>query len=406
MNIVLFSPSWPQHSDANGIVTYCAHMKEALEGAGHQVFILSHYMHHECVEGAYKITYKPSFYDRIIGSIGERLFPGFEQYYYGAKGIVETLKKIQAICPVDILEVEESFGWHYYIARRVDIPVVMRLHGPHVLGCKVFGKPMDEYDRQRCRREQRAFKSASYVNAPSQWVVDEVKNRYAPLWRIARVFGNPIKLGAPDKRWNIEQCDQRKILFVGRFDLLKGGDVIIEALAKVMAVIPEVHLVFAGPDKGLLQADGSLLFVDDMLQRHIPGEQRGQIHCLGQVDKETIAQLRMQCHLSITASRSEVFGYTVVESMAAGMPVVAPNIAGVAELFEDNISGLYFQPGNADEMASHIISFMQDVSQSAQVGEQAYQRCVQEFSLEKIAEKAAAYYSDVIEAHKAGCKVK
>lgn len=396
MNIVLFSPSWPQHSDANGVVTYCAHMKAALEKQGHRVFIICGYMHGDGCEDAYQMSYQPSFLEETVGRIGERFFAGFKQYYYGAKAIVATLKKIESVCPIDLLEIEESFGWHRYIAKAVNFPVVMRFHGPHFLGCKVFGKAMDAYDFNRCRREEKAFKQAKYVNAPSRWVLDEVQKRYAPHWTLEAVFGNPIDLASGDDRWQISHCDQQHVLFVGRFDLLKGGDVIIEAFAKVLEAMPSAVLTFAGPDKGLLQEDGSLVHMPEMVKRCIPERHWSQIRCLGQVDKHTIARLRKQCHISITASRSEVFGYTVIESMATGVPVVAPRVAGVAELFKDGESGLYFEPGNAKDMSLRMIELMSGVIDSEHLGAQGYQRCADEFSLECVAQKALDYYGDVV----------
>ncbi len=395
MKIILFSPTWPQYEDANGVVTYCANMKLALEKAGHSVIILTSRLEMECDENVFEISYRPSLIKGLIVRLREYFDPGYAQYFYGSRAIAATLKKIKRKYKSYLMEIEESFGWHKYIAPCVNFPVVMRLHGTHFLNCKVAGKAMDQYDVNRIRRERESFENALYVNSPSNWVIKKINQEYQKNWQTTAVFGNPIDVDGLSS-WCPDSFNEKVLLFVVRLDRLKGGDIIIKAFAGVLSAYPDVRLVFAGPDSGVILDDGQVAHMQDLLAINVQKDSRSQVLCLGKVDKKTIDALRVQSSIAITASRSEVFGYSVLESMAAGMPVFAPCVAGVAELFEDGVSGLYFLPENAESMTDKIVDLINDKSKAISLGQQSRLRVEREFSIDVIAKKVVSHYEKVI----------
>ena len=142
---------------------------------------------------------------------------------------------------------EESFGWPHSVCEAISIPVCVRLHGPWFLNGTVLGVPADENFREKLRDEGRAIKIADAVSAPSGDVLERVREFYGLALPDAEVIPAPTLPIAAAYRWRLEDCDRKQVLFIGRFDRHKGGDLIIEAFGRVLEVIPDARLLFCGP---------------------------------------------------------------------------------------------------------------------------------------------------------------
>ncbi|MFT6221657.1 MAG: glycosyltransferase involved in cell wall biosynthesis [Candidatus Endobugula sp.] len=398
MNIIIFSPSWPKGVDANGIVTYCDNMVSALKRKGHRVFVLAG----SRGEGAagndcFNVTgYKPSFLDRVFGRIGEFFSTGFNQYYLGAKSILYGIREIEKKAKIDVLEMEESFGWHYFLQKRVDFPIAMRLHGPHYINGTMGYKELTASDLQRFKREERAFRAARYVNAPCRWILDEPQKKFGISWPVQKVFFNPISVLNEDECWSPSTYIKKQVLFVGRFDAHKGGDLVIQAFAKVLAFDSAVTLIFAGPDRGIELPGGETLFVHNAIKKYIPQSQEGCVEYVGLADAEQVKLLRQQSHFTIMASRNENFPYAVIESLASAAPIIAANVGGIREVFDDKVSGVFFEGSNVDDLADRMIALLQDDCLLRDISVNAYNHCQSFFSPDLIAQKAVSFYEQAI----------
>ena len=56
--------------------------------------------------------------------------------------------------------------------------------------------------------------------------------------------------------WHLDTCDKNTILFVGRFDVRKGADIVLKAFRLILKAFPSAKLIFVGPDVGLPGANG------------------------------------------------------------------------------------------------------------------------------------------------------
>src|SRR4029453_8125800 len=73
----------------------------------------------------------------------------------------------------------------------------------------------------------------------------------------------------------------------------------------------------------------------------------------------------------------------VLEAMAAGKPIVATTVGGLAEAMEDGVSGLLVPPGDADALAEAVVSLLRDPERAARLGREARRALEERFSLEK-----------------------
>jgi glycosyltransferase involved in cell wall biosynthesis len=62
----------------------------------------------------------------------------------------------------------------------------------------------------------------------------------------------------------------------------------------------------------------------------------------------------------LVCSRSEAFGRVTIEGMFAGRPVIGARSAATAELIQDGINGLLYNPGDSKDLAAKIISIYRD----------------------------------------------
>ena len=150
---------------------------------------------------------------------------------------------------------------------------------------------------------------------------------------------------------------ENKSINIGIFNLLaigslitrKGVETIIEALSRLYA--PQnyrLSVVGDGPElnnlKELAKQKSLSQFVD----------------FIGQVPPNQIASYFHNADAFILASHSEGRPNVVLESFAAGVPVIASDIDGVRELLKENENGMTFPPGNASELAIKIEELQQD----------------------------------------------
>ena len=232
------------------------------------------------------------------------------------------------------------------------------------------------------------------------------RHRHAMFWsKCAAFYGLELPdaevIAAPtlpvptSKRWRFGDCNPHEVVFIGRFDRHKGGDLIIEAFQKVLKAVPEAKLLFVGPDRGCKADDGRLWNIEEFIQDRIPGAlQTRRVEWLGNepLPFPRLADIRRKGMVAVICSRYENFPLTVVEAMALGCPTVAANAGGISEIVRDGVNGLLHQPGDSADLASKIIQLLNNPTQAAKLGEQAATYCEQRFYPDVVAQHLIDFY--------------
>ena len=71
------------------------------------------------------------------------------------------------------------------------------------------------------------------------------------------------------------------------------------------------------------------------------------------------------------------------EAMLNELPIVAPNMAGYPEVVDEGVTGLLFEPGNADDLADKIRYLWDNPSVCKQMGQAGHQKALSQYSSEK-----------------------
>ena len=292
---------------------------------------------------------------------------------------------------------EEAFGWASWARRKVAIPVVVRLHGPWFLNGPLQGAPDDDTFRRRVREEGESIRTADEVTAPSRDVLERTRSYYGLELEGAAVIPNPMPSVPAERRWRPEGCDPGLVLFVGRFDRHKGGDLMIDAFAEVAREFPGVRLCFVGPDLGVSGGDGVRWGLADYVRDRIPGAlESGRVEWLGQQPSTAVAKLRRRARVTVVCSRYETFGLTATEAMAHGCPLVATRTGALPEVVRDGVDGLLCRPDDPSDLARAIGRLLADPDLAARLGERAAEECGNRYHPAVIAGQLMEHYEEVI----------
>ena len=91
----------------------------------------------------------------------------------------------------------------------------------------------------------------------------------------------------------------------------------------------------------------------------------------------------------VLASYSETYGLVTIEAMASGLPIVATNAGGTAEIIANQETGLLFKPKNSDELADKLLKLIDNRGLAEEIAQKAQLDAVKRFSHKTQAERWA-----------------
>lgn len=403
--IAYFTPGWPPQTFPNGIVTYVSAMIEGMQKLEHQLYVLTPHLDRSQALGlSHQSVIQLSSHrsnnalGRVFDALSARIAPESAFRTGFARDLNQSIKSLTAKGRLDLLEIEESFGLAGLLRDRLPLPVVVRLHGPWFLNGEVMGFLQDESFVRRIQREGQAIAAAFALTAPSRDVLEQTRRYYnLPLER-AVVIPCPIACTPKEQRWQAHHCDPNVIAFIGRFDRHKGGDLIIDAFAQVLQDFPEARLIFAGPDRGLIDDRGRVWHLEEYVQDRLPGAlEAGRIEWLGQQPPSVLQELRRRAQVTVIASRYDNFPYTVLEALSLGCPIVGACTGGIPEIIMHEFSGLLFQAGDASDLATQIRRLLSNPELAAQLGQQAGKECANRFDVDVVAKQSSDFYRETLQ---------
>jgi len=208
--------------------------------------------------------------------------------------------------------------------------------------------------------------------------------------RIAGHEGRPsaqVILGGVDtERFSpVDRSSQGKVLFVGRLRMLKGVDVLIEAIARLHAQGRPVTaaLVGAGADRSAFEAQIARCGLSDAI-RFAGAMPARQAFALGSV--------------LVVPSRAESLPYIVLEGAAAGKPMVTTNVGGIPEIY-GQMADTLIAPNDPGALAAAIARTLDHPQQAYIYAAALRDRVSQAFSVDHMVDGVLAAYAEALAAH-------
>ena len=182
-----------------------------------------------------------------------------------------------------------------------------------------------------------------------------------------RLFKNPLVIGS-----------------AAVLEARKGHEILLEAAALLKAdgVNLSYQLAGAGPLRHQLEQQAAHLGLQE------------EVQFLGFVSD--ISKFLAAIDIFVMPSLHEGLGVAVLEAMAAGKPVVASRVGGLAESVADGVTGILVPPANATALAQGIAKLVHDRSLAREMGLRGQERVARHFTLEQMAAANESYYYELL----------
>ena len=392
IRIGLVTPAWPGHNTANGITTSVFHLALGLHDIGQTPVVFSRVIDGEMPKDiplAQTIRPPWSLFDRVMSKLSRAHIEKVNRRQR-IEALAGAIQKTQADQGLDVLIIEETQGWAGDIIPHVSVPVVICLHGPWLIHKHLQSWGSEAEDQAREAAEKKAFLAAAGLLSPSQNVLAAIEDAYdlgdVPRQVIANSYGPPA---------GQVTSYEGPILFIGRYDLHKGGDTVLAAFDALAQADAGARLSFVGPDRGLLHPDGTRTMLDSDVAA-LSDDARARLSILGQQDSTQIMKMRKTHPIALIASRYENMNYTLLEAMGAGQAIVSTNVGGPAEVLKDGETALLVPPDDPDAMAKALKRLLDDPALAARLGQAARAEIESTFHPNTIAAETVAFCHKVI----------
>ncbi len=169
----------------------------------------------------------------------------------------------------------------------------------------------------------------------------------------------------------------------------KGHDILIEAMARVHDKMPEARCWIAGS----MEHEPSTV---EALRENIASRQLdGTVSLLGR--RRDVPDLLHAADVFVLSSRQEGFPITILEAMAAGRPVIAPDVGGCAEAVVHGETGLIVPPEAPEALGEAIITLLNDPQRAREMGAAGRERVEAEFTVDRMVEQHLELYDSLID---------
>ena len=245
-----------------------------------------------------------------------------------------------------LLHVMANSGWSWHLfavpaiwvawCRRV--PVVINYRG---------GGAADFLARSQAQVRFSMRRSAALI-VPSGFLVDVFKRFGLP----AEVVPNILDLARfkPAQAGARPAGATRQVIVARHLERIYDNATAIRAFALLRQQWPDARLTIAGsgPEAGPLQALAAELGLTDA------------VRFTGTLDRAGMAALYASADVCINPSLTDNSPNSVLEAMAAGVPVVSTNVGGVPYIVQDGHNGLLVPPADPQALAAALTRLLQD----------------------------------------------
>jgi glycosyltransferase involved in cell wall biosynthesis len=234
----------------------------------------------------------------------------------------------------------------------------------------------------------------------SRYVAQQLRDTYPEFAERIETLYN----GVDAERFSPVERDpaEAHLLYLGRISPEKGLHLAIDAMHDVAAAFPGARLEVAGPDTRqarqhlvalrdpLVDPDGAFdIFYRESYLAHLRA--RAELQAPGHVDfsigfipHTELAVRYAGATMLVNPSLIETFGMTLIEAMAAGLPVIGTRTGGMVEVVDDAVTGFLVPSNDPRALAAAICALLREPERAKAMGVAGRSRVLQHFTWERV----------------------
>lgn len=403
LHIVVVSKEFPPFTRSGGIGTLYYHLVSELLLAGHFVSVIIESDEENVLErGRFKLIALEKQSINHVYIDDSNIANAIVSWSTRVAVEIDSLNEIHPISVVDSCLWDSEVYSFSLINKNLDIPLVVRLVTPLKVANEKNAWNMKAEDVDYLSFfEKEIVNNANAVIPISESIKKTFIEKYSPsesvkyhkihagiaYWPYYEVSQGYAKLENFPDLSDEKIKNKKKFLFLGRLELRKGIDVLLDAIEKFNLE----HL--NNNNACFIIAGSSSIDIRSILKDRF--KDHDNIVYLGEVNDFDREKIYALSDVVIFPSRYESFGLVPLEAFVHGKPVIASNSGAIPEVVINNYCGLLFEDGNSQALADKIALLNNDDSVVAKLSEGALLR-VRELSSYNSAKESIDLYNTLV----------
>lgn len=363
MRIALTAQEYPPETAKGGIGAQAILKAHGLAERGHEVHVISRApdgVRSERMDGRVHVIRVPGFEKRMA------VYTEIADWITYSAEICAALDSLHDKHPLDLVEFPEwgAEGFVYLTNRNEwnHVPVAIHLHGPLVMFARTMGWPdmNSEFFRVGTAMEAACLRNADAIYSSSSYSADWCAKEYGlERDRIPVIHtGIDTALFRPHP---VPRDPHPTIVYVGKMVRSKGVVDLVTAACRLSREIPSLRVRLVGRD-------------EENVIREIRAmaEAASNPHLLdmpGFTAREKIPELLSRSHVFAAPSPFEGGpGLMYLEAMACGLPVIACENCGAAEVVRTGDNGLLIPPGDVESLVDALRHLLTNQAERERMG--------------------------------------
>lgn len=295
----------------------------------------------------------------------------------------KKLEQIINTWQIDVVEMPDyndyiRFCNSYVPFPRLSVPVVVKLNGSITYFNSEAGKTVAPHV---LKMEQDILNGAAAVSSASAYTAGK-SAVYLSYGKPIRVLYNGIDTNIAVG--NDAERDNKQVVFTGSLVQKKGVFQLAKAWNMVAKEIPDARLLILGK--------GPVGKVAAFLQEHA----KSSVVFKGHVNKDELYGHLAKSAVAVFPSYAEAFALAPLEAMACGTAVINSNRTSGPELIDDDINGMLIDPDDVGQLASAIITLLNDPEKRLKLAVAGNKKVKQYFDIDIVARQTLQFYQEVL----------
>lgn len=318
----------------------------------------------------------------------KKFFKGKYNFIYSIIERIKLSEFVKRYCQVHQIEVVENYDWSGPLWFHPGIPLVVRMHGAHTAYAFYEHRPISRFlsftEKKNLLMADRLVGVSKFISNLTLEVFGLQNRNYQVIYNgIDTTIFHPLEITR----------EEREILFAGTVARRKGIYEFFAALPKVYENFPDLTVKVVGRLPYQDQKKEELLL---SLRSLVPEKHYKDIQFTDARPYSEMPLWYNRATCAVFPSLAEAFGFTCVEAMACGAPVIMTSRASGPELVKHLETGMLVEPTDKNEFSNAMIELLRDRQLRQTLGSRAVEEVQNRFDWKKILNQNIDLYNGAL----------